>query len=235
MRSLLTVVVGALLLLAPHRASAEQIEWFLYPASLVFGLSPATEDGVFRETFVDHVQYQTGTAPFEADIAGEIDFITGPLLDLSVVTDAFGNPLSSVYHYGPGELSIAAHWLVPGGVQTVTFLAPLLGLTIDVRTESGQCQFGTPCADALASAVLGPGLFDPAFAQALGILGPSIGGSFAGHVDRIDGTPSSVRRFGGAASPWEVDVNVPEPTVNALLLSGAAALWIRRRHRTVRP
>lgn len=232
MRAWLTVVVGALLLLAPHPAAATQIEWGLVFGSLHFGLTPATMGALISRTFVDHVGFQT---PFDTDIRGDAGFVTGPLLDLSVVTDAFGTPVRSVYHYGPGELSVIARWQVPGGFQTGTFVAPILDLTLDVRVESGQCMFGHPCADALASALLGPGVFDPVFAQALGILGPSIDGRFQGHVDRIDGTPSSVTRVGGAASGWEVSVNVPEPTVNALLLSAAAALLIRRRHRTDGP
>jgi hypothetical protein len=83
--------LDALIFLAPHRAAAAQIEWFLDPATLVFGLNPAEASGRFPVTFVDRVRYETGSAPFESDISGEVLFTTGPLLDLSVVTDAFGS------------------------------------------------------------------------------------------------------------------------------------------------
>jgi hypothetical protein len=164
---------------------------------------------------------------FYPGISGDAVFTSGPLLDLSVTTDSSGNPQRSLYHYGPDELSVTGR---SGGLQIGAFVAPILDLTINVFAENNGCPlFEVRCGRASLTALLGPGLFDPAFAQTLGVLGPSINGSLIAGIDRIDGTPSSVIRFGGASSAWGLDVNVPEPPANALLLAAAGAFLIRRR------
>jgi hypothetical protein len=196
MRTLLTSVVGALLILAPLRAAAAEIRFLLDITPLIrFGSEPATVlagFGGFGGVFKDGKIFFA--LPNGSEIHGEFGLTSGPLLALDVTNDASGMPVRSVYEYGPGEVTVTALW--DGDTRTGVFQAPIFGLTVDIRED--QCgPFGCN-KTGTAKALLGPGLFDSFLAAALGVDGPSVGGLFtAAAIDRITGTPASDNRIGG--------------------------------------
>ena len=190
MRTLLTLVVG-LFVLGPRPVAASEIRFdSIFHGVITFGVNPAAASDSFLGVLKDGRPFQSPDVSF---FRGEFMLTSGPLLDLSVTNDAFGMPVSSVYQYGPGELIVNARWDSNTGPMSGTFVAPILGLTVNVD-ETNCFPFGCNKMGR-ATALLGPGLFDPLFADALDLDGPSVGGRFfAQAIDRITGTPSSEGR-----------------------------------------
>jgi hypothetical protein len=122
-------------------------------------------------------------------------------------------------------------WSLPGGAfDAGSFSAPLERLTID----AGEGADGSVS----ATYVLGPGLFDAALANALGIGRHSLGGTvFSGLILTDGGNRPGVA--GTSDTPerqaWDgfadVSIPVPEPATTALLLAGVAAAATRLRKR----
>jgi hypothetical protein len=231
------------IVLAPKGARAHEITFVTsvdepggFP-TLSFGTDPASGHLSFLDVLVDGHLIRTSDSS-DSGVSGGIAFFTGPLLSLvcdSSLTPGVSDPcdpeeitfpfFNTEYRYAPGQLSFTGHWtLSDGSMATGSFLAPLLDLTIQVR--EGDCSSGFACGD--FTATLGPGLFDVPLALVLGVPHRSSGGMFSGSLDFVDGDPLSQSRFSGAPSPWDVKITTPEPSLSALLLIAAAAIW---RHR----
>lgn len=230
---LLTFIVGGLLLLAPRNAAAAQIRFEFDHYLVHFGLNSASVADQSSFVFKDGIALNPN--PNGTDIIVDLNVTSGPLLDLSVTTDSFGMPVRSRYEYGPGEVTVTGHWRSAAGDMTGTFVAPIGDLTINVRED--QCTTGPGgglCNNTgMAMALLGPGVFNETFQDLFGIGGTSVDGVLgSAAIDRITGTPSSNERLGGAEGSWGVTVNVPEPTVGALLLVAAGAVLRRVKRRT---
>jgi len=165
---------------------------------------------------------------------GRIELIAGPLLSVSVRYDDEGNPTSSLYEYGPGRLSARA----PADFNGVgwTFAASLRGLTVDVwcePTEYDECFDGWPYGE--VTAALGPGLFSPEIAAALGVLRQSRGGSYWMAIDEIEGAVGDEDRVGPKnLSGLTVHAVVPEPGLALLSLVGLGMVAWRRPRRSRR-
>jgi len=152
--------------------------------------------------------------------------ITVPFLDLLSYIDGNGFP-HSLYIYGSGELSIEAQFNngVSGG-----FNATWQSLTVDV-CEVCLEDF-PPGLTGEVNGELGAGLFDPTFANQLGLIRSTFGGNLFVPADGISPLPADPRSGGSANGFADLNVfvaPVPEPGVMALLLVSGSALLARRR------
>jgi hypothetical protein len=108
-----------------------------------FGQVPFEMRSGFEETYLD------GALVFDPEVRGITDFVSGPLIDLTVEYDADGNPTRSLYRYGPGTLDVTAFWNLPNGNQVEgRFVAELMNLEVRLRED---CDFFGACGDVFAS------------------------------------------------------------------------------------
>lgn len=174
--------------------------------------------------------------PWLSNFAGDVIFETGPLLSLTI-DDSNPDAVASHYLFGPGTLTLTAHWSDQFGAPVEgRYIAPLLDLLIDITCE--QELSARDCGDSFggshgyASASFGPGLFERSLASALGIA--RSGGAFSFLDLAIDGVtggpPDALRLAGSAAGQLAIGIPVeaPEPSVVSLLLL-SSVLGLRRR------
>jgi hypothetical protein len=235
MRRQTTALLACLLLLAPQAARADA---FLFTLDIDNGGGFEFDANSFRLS-----------APFSASlgvelVSGFVELVSGPLLDLQV---SGGDPLETLYTFGPGQVSVTAHWTCGGpnwpcdiGLPAEgTFTGALDGLTIALCEG---CSVTEPGARGDVNASLGTGQFSTSFALLLGVSETSSGGGFFMPVDGVSGEPASTElRVGGSASGLahlevEADpIEVPEPGLAALTAASLASLLVRRRRARNRP
>lgn len=228
MRIRLVVLAVAILLLRPGVATADLIALETggdgagsFP-ELFFGTDPVIGHFDVLNVFANgSLVFLPGLG---SGITGRAEFSTGPLLSLDV--DTIEN--RAQYTYASGVFTFNADWTSPlGAAMTGSFVAPLLNFAIE--TCEGDCFQGLATAEFRAA--LGAGTFDQNLARVLGVSPTSLGGTFQGALDLIDGDTSSAQRFGGEASPWDITINatIPEPSLTGLAAVIAASFWARRR------
>lgn len=213
------VLSGILLFAVPSLAAASQITFFEFLNSdLTFGTVAPDQFG--RDLSAVDVDGHTPSSPGLLGATWRAN--AGALVKQTLKKDGNGDVVGSTYVYGPGTFSMDF------GVGS--FEAPIESLTIEA--DEG------PDGSVSANYVLGPGLFDTALANELGIGRHSLGGSvFSGleltdHGNRpgVGGTASTSERqaWDGFA---DVSIPVPEPAATTLLLAGVAAAVTRFRKR----
>ena len=225
MQSLVRILaVATLALLLPRISAASELEITVRePMTLAFGTAGASFDGgTFDELFIDGVFQET---PWFSGFSGAVEFEAGPM-SLLTVDDSDPNRVSSHYEFGPGTFTLTANWTdLFGAPLQGKYVAPLLALVVDIRCEQElsalDCGdvWGGSLGDALVS--VGPGLFDPVLAQALGLARPGSALFFDLALDGIEGNPADAQRLAGSASGQEdmaIPVTVPEPSIASLLL-----------------
>lgn len=207
-----------------------------------FGLSGLRFSyAIDRPVEVDGLEVSLGD-PCGSDVGGRVT-IEAPLRHLSVARGPRGIPHSR-YQYGPGTVSVSGRWTQPDCTDGVgTFAGRLDRLTIELceqaLAEEGACRdvFGDSRGELTAR--LGRGLFDTAFAGALGIEGHTGSGSFWMPIDGVSGGPSSPWRLAGAetGNGHLTLITAPVPEAGLPLLGAvacAAALWRQRAHQRQR-
>lgn len=236
MRSPIRVLVGAFLLLVPRIAAAAEFHVIVVePMSLAFDQAGATfQGGTFDDIFIDGVLQET---PWFSSFSGDVRFDAGQLRSLTVDNP---EPDRATSHYefdALGTFLLTAHWFDQfGNFVEGHYEAPLWSLLVDIRCEKelsqDDCGPFASFGDAVAS--FGPGRFDPALANILGLAMDGDAFEFRIALDEITGSPFSARRrVGGSAGGSEdldIPVTIPEPSVvSLLLLSTLAGLPLRRR------
>jgi hypothetical protein len=222
-------VAAALALLVPGASAASEMQVTLHEPGLAFGPAGAQLfEGTFDKIFIDGIYQEK----FVGDVSlggfsGEVGFEAGPMSLLTISYDPDFDRVTSHYEFGPGTFTLTAHWddqffnPVEG-----KYVAPLLALVVDMRCEQkltadpcGAGSAGWSLGDVFAS--FGPGLFDDALAQALGIARSGGAFSFNMDIDFVTGSPADTFRVGGSQRGSEyiaIPVAVPEPSIIALLL-----------------
>jgi hypothetical protein len=239
MRSSLPVILAAAILLVPRNSAASLIDIAILEPTLEFGTSGARLlESTFRDIYLDGV-WQPG--PGDGGFVGAVEFDSAPLLSLTVSDDGQGL-VSSRYEFGPGTLTLTAFWNDKfGSPAQGSFVAPLLGLTIDLceqQLSTSDCGdvFGESGGDALAD--FGTGVFDESLASALRIGRSGDLSPFRSFIDGVTGDPSDRFRLGGSSAGQEemqIDVELPEPSaLSLLLLSPIAAMRFRRMRSNAR-
>jgi hypothetical protein len=157
------------------------------------------------------------------DLGSGYELQSGALVQQTLDTNSSGDVIGSHYVYTGGtfELFFA---LEAGGIPIVgSFVAPIKTLTVDAGEAEGDL--------AIASYVLGPGLFDEAVARALGIGRHTIGGAASSQLlltaNGGDHTSPQRQAWDGVN---DITLTVPEPAMLLLFGAGAAVLSFRRRH-----
>ena len=156
----------------------------------------------------------------------------GALVQHTLTTDVGGNVVRSLYRYEGGLFRIDFSLVhnASGNVRTGVFTAPIDWLEINASEP--------PNSGGYMAYRLGPGLFDPAFAAAVGIIektGTAFVDAYLLNPDRDDHTSDD--RFaedGLTEMGVGPHVPVPEPALSALLATGATAVAgtrVRRRFR----
>jgi len=228
------LAVATLALLLPRTSAASEMEITVRePMILAFGPAGAVFTlGTFDEILIDGVFQET---PWFSGFSGSVGFEAGPM-SLLTLDDSDPNRVSSHYEFGPGTFTLTANWTDPFGAPLQgKYMAPLLALVVDIRCEQELSALdcgdvnGGSLGDAFVS--VGPGLFDPALAQALGLARPGGAFDFDLALDGIDGNPADALRLAGSAGGQEelaIPVTVPEPSVVSLLLLSS---FVARRFR----
>jgi hypothetical protein len=217
LRSLAVVTASIVALLTPARAGADPLLQFLVggpEVSAEFGLVPFQVDDRIRNDFGNSFDQL-------------FHLSSGPLLDLDV--DAVNG--FTTYSYGPGTLTFSLT-LEDADLNLVsgTFTAVTLPFHFTV-CEGCDTLFGDSNADDF-EIEFGSGVFDAAFAHAMGFPRTGHSGVIDFGLEDIDGGPASNVRTGfdhRGAFPLRLDVaEVPEPSLLVALSLGAAAIFGRR-------
>jgi hypothetical protein len=193
---------------------------------LGFGTDPAYGHYSFLDILLDgHVV----SGHDLSSVKGDVTFSTGPLLSLTTTEDE-GVITGASYEFGPGLFSFTAVWAVSDtSTESGGFTAILQSLS--VNTQEGAIFGGLATGE--FTAILGPGLFDHALANFLGVSQLTSGGLAVGGLDLIEGDPSSPTRLAGAPDAWVVNIYgetaVPEPSLTGLALIATALSVVRRR------
>jgi hypothetical protein len=240
MRFFARLLAIAFILLLPRTSAAGILEVTIRePMGVTFGTAGADffSSFGFDDIFIDGVFQET---PWLTGFDGNLELEIGTLESLTL-TDLGGGDFASAYEYGPGTATLTVDWLDPFGIREEgAFVAPLLGLTIDVRCEaelSITCANPSGYSNGTAIASFGPGLFDPVLAALLHIDPSGEALEFVIALDEITGNPGSARRFSGSSGGEEdfsILVEVPEPTVLSLLLLSSLVAVRRSRLRSRR-
>lgn len=213
------IALVALVLLGPQTGLGGPIEsaWIDLkieePTLIAFGT-----DGC--ELFWDFVTEISVNGTPIPDMGGELTFSTPTLLSLTTYDDGAGNITASSYEFGAGSAWLRSWW-------GSWWHGELRGVSVYIYHEN-------PPYDSIGyvSASFGPGTFDDAFADALGVIPQTADGWFYMGVDQVDGDPSWGRRVGGSTSGIDygglsgadLPSPVPEPQTWSLLLVGVASL-----------
>lgn len=200
-------------------------------------IGPATPRGPFAYLTIPDDEISTlycsppvriGCGP-SFDVHGEINFMTGPLLDVSYLTDDEGIVTSTLYSYGSGQLEIEVFRGTRSAPVVIgTYRAPVPAFVLTVEHEDEHFAFFP---EVLQNVAIGAGTFDAALARALGVQQQSPGGNYFMAYDSFERDPNLSYRSGtDNVSGINIQViAVPEP-VSALLLGvGATAYLLRRR------
>jgi hypothetical protein len=155
---------------------------------------------------------------------------SGALVQQTLDVNGSGDVIGSHYFYTGGTFELI-FFLEKDGVPIVgSFVAPIQGLSVSAGEAAGEFT--------LAAYVLGPGLFDQAIADALGIGRHTSGGGASSQLLLTDhGNRPGVA--GDHTTPerqaWDgvndITLTVAEPASGALLTAGIGVLWARRRVR----
>lgn len=133
----------------------------------------------------------------------------------------------SRYAFGSGPLTIAFHWMGPGGTyERGSFVGTLDGLSFEVVEDVAE-----PYAVVDAWGNVGRGMLDRNLARFLGVKRRGTISEVFLALDDITGEPGGTREgFTGCCSTVDLEFDmVPEPAV--LLLVGAGGAWLLRRRR----
>jgi hypothetical protein len=237
MRSFVRLLTIALTLFLPRISTASTLEvTIVEPMGINFGPSGADFfSSGFDGLFLDGVFQET---PWFSGFAGGLELESGALLSLTL-TDFGDGRIGSSYEYRPGTATLTVVWQdALGNQEEGAFVAPLLGLRVDIACEAELSTeiCGNPhgFSSGTAFALFGPGLFDPVLAALLGILPAGDPLEFEVRLDEITGNPSSALRVSGSSGGQEkfsIGVEVPEPPALSLLLLSLSSLAAFRSHR----
>jgi hypothetical protein len=156
---------------------------------------------------------------------------TGALVQQTLTMNGSGDVISSEYLYTGGTFELFFLLEQNGSSILGSFVAPILSLTVTAGEGAGE--------GAVASYVLGAGLFDQAIAAALGIGRHTSGGAASslliltddGNRPGIAGDHTTPER-----QAWDgvndITLDVPEPPTVALLTLGTG-FWFRRKVRRI--
>lgn len=154
----------------------------------------------------------------------QVDTINGDVLDafynLELESPAL---LSKQFHPGLGHRGNSVYVFDTGqlSIGNGLFVAPLLDLTLGLVEDPGFWAFNNDEQVAL----LGPGVFDPAFARLLGIPLRSKGGTLTLNIDDVDEPFSDDERYGRAQA--SLNIIAPEPPMALLGLISIVPLAFR--------
>jgi hypothetical protein len=211
------LLVGLVLLPASHLLAAPVVFLEFLNSDFTFGTVNPDQTGYDLSSLVvgsvSHDFYDWGSA---------YELRSGALVQQTLDINGSGEVIGSHYFYTGGTFEL--FFLLETGGSTIagSFVAPIKTLTVAAGEAEGE--------SARASYVLGPGLFDKAVAEALGIGRHTIGGEASSQL-------LLTANGGDHATPerlaWDgvndITLAVPEPAMLALLGTGAAALSFRRR------
>lgn len=216
------LLVSLVLLPASHLFAAPVVFLEFLNSDFTFGTVNPDQAGYDLSSFV-----VGATPPDLDDWDAGYELLAGALVQQTLDMNSSGDVIGSHYLYTGGTFELF-FFLEKDGVPIAgSFVAPIKTLTVAAGEADGQA--------ALASYVLGPGRFDAAIAEALGIGRHTIGGEASSQLLLTDdGNRSGIA--GDHTTPerqaWDgvndITLTVPEPAMFALLGTGAAALSFRR-------
>lgn len=229
MHRLVLLVVGLFLLLVPPTVSAD-----------VILVDPEREDGYARFGVAGFAGELTAVLPVAGaptDMTLVVDLVAGPLVRLAVLLDEFGEALESTYVYPEGRFIMTGQWAAPdGSTASARFVAPIPNFQFTVtRERDDQCS-GDACPGTTGALLVGPGLFDPVFAQVLGVQQTTAPFGLDFYLELITDDPSVPLRFGNFNAPnFSIPATAaPEPATLALALVAGGMLLRRARRAAAR-
>ena len=218
------LLAGLILVPAPHLFAGPVVFLEFLNSDVTFGPNSPDQTGYDLSTLnVD------GTAADVGAFFGGYEALDAVFDHQSLITNGSGDVIGSQYFYTGGTFTIALVLEKNGTLHNGTFVAPIDTLVITAGEGDGDV--------AVASYVLGPGLFDESIAAALGIGRRTTGGQGFSPLFLTDnGNRRGVA--GDHTTPvrqaWDgvndITLDVPEPATLALFTTGMA-LAIRRRPR----
>ncbi|HEV8397524.1 MAG TPA: PEP-CTERM sorting domain-containing protein [Vicinamibacterales bacterium] len=223
------------------RIPALLVCFILFPASRllagpVFSMEFLNSNFTFGTVSPNQQGYDLTSFDIDAQVP-DVDFIgvgyeaVGAAFDHQTLDqNAGGGVVSSHYFYTGGTFEILFAIDQNGVLRTGSFVAPIKTIEVTAGQWDG--------ASAQASYELGPGIFDPSIAELLGIGRHTRSGTAVSQLLLTDdGNRGGVA--GNHTTPerqaWDgvndIELEVPEPAILALLATGMAGFSIRRRVR----
>jgi hypothetical protein len=209
--------LAGLVLVPLHASAASLVSLEFLNSNLTFGLTTPGQFGYDLDLFdIDG----DGTS----DVYGTFDAAAGPLVSETINPS---DPTTATYLYRGGTFSIDLSVNMHGQSLTGSFVAPIQTLQVTATDPAGGC-------DVFAVYTLGAGLFDRAFATALGLpsahtlAGANVLADLIIDSSNPTGLRDAIREAEDGAT--FVTLPVPEPPVGlTAAIAFALVLWSRKR------